>query len=329
MGSIGNANGAANGSGTPSKAFATLLTKKSYLAGALVLHQSLVENKSAYPLVVFATKELPQDARDILGRRGIHVREIEYLQPPPDKQANLDEHDLRFQDTWTKLRVFEMAEYDRLVLLDSDMLCLRNMDELLEMPLDEGWIAATHACTCNPRKLSHYPSDWVPENCGHTQAKLTTPLAASDFSRPTHDRLNSGAVVLRPSKATFDGIVSFLHTDERVPTYKFPDQDLLADYFKDKFLPISYRYNALKTLRYCHAPMWRDEDVKNVHYILKKPWYYQLPAGDPDYETHSWYVRVGSWWDAYSRLQASWDHESDWDVIEATVNRAERRPDQA
>lgn len=112
MGSIGNANGAANGSGTPSKAFATLLTKKSYLAGALVLHQSLVENKSAYPLVVFATKELPQDARDILGRRGIHVREIEYLQPPPDKQANLDEHDLRFQDTWTKLRVFEMAEYD-------------------------------------------------------------------------------------------------------------------------------------------------------------------------------------------------------------------------
>ncbi|GAA5866408.1 hypothetical protein JCM3774_004670 [Rhodotorula dairenensis] len=305
---------------TPSsktKAFATLLTKRSYLPGALVLHQSLQDQRSAYPLVVFATRELPADAREILARRGIKVREIEYLQPPPDKQADLDEHDLRFQDTWTKLRVFEMAEYERLVLLDSDMLCTQNMDELLEMPLEEGWIAAAHACTCNPKKLSHYPPDWVPENCGHTQAKLTTPLAAADFSRPTHDRLNSGLVVLRPSQSTFDGIVSFLHTDERVATYKFPDQDLLADYFQNRFLPISYRYNALKTLRYCHAAMWRDEDVKNVHYILKKPWYCQLPESDPDHETHSW------WWDSFHRLQRSWDGP-DWDVVEGTVNRAPR-----
>ncbi len=40
------------------------------------------------------------------------------------------------------------------------MLCTQNMDELLEMPLEDGWIAATHACTCNPKKLSHYPADW-------------------------------------------------------------------------------------------------------------------------------------------------------------------------
>ncbi len=110
--SIGNGNGNGNARPATSKAYATLLTKRSYLAGALVLHQSLVEQQSAYPLVVFATQELPQDARDILQRRGIRVREIEYLQPPADKQADFDEHDLRFQDTWTKLRVFEMAEYD-------------------------------------------------------------------------------------------------------------------------------------------------------------------------------------------------------------------------
>lgn len=133
-------------------------------------------------------------------------------------------------------------------------------------------------------------SSRIPENCAHTRASLTTPLSADEFSLPTHDRLNSGLVVLRPSQATFDGIVDFLNTDERVPGYKFPDQDLLADFFKDRFLPISYRYNALKTLRYCHAPMWRDELVKNVHYILKKPWNCQLPEGDPDYDTHKWCV---------------------------------------
>lgn len=46
------------------------------------------------------------------------------------------------------------------MLLDSDMLVRKNMDELIEMQLEGGWIAATHVCACNPRKLSHYPRDW-------------------------------------------------------------------------------------------------------------------------------------------------------------------------
>lgn len=55
-------------------------------------------------------------------------------------------------------------------------------------------------------------------------------------------------------------------------------------------MPLSYRYNALKTLRYCHAPMWRDDEAKNVHYILDKPWNKRVEKGDEDAnaETHSW-----------------------------------------
>lgn len=132
----------------------------------------------------------------------------------------------------------------------------------------------------------------IPENCGHTRAKLTTPLPASQFTLPTHSRLNSGLVVLRPSASTFSSIVSFLHTDPRVATYGFPDQDLLADFFEGRFRPLSYRYNALKTLRYAHEEMWRDEDVKNVHYILKKPWQYKLPREDRDGETSAWCVHL-------------------------------------
>ncbi|GAA5854672.1 hypothetical protein JCM8547_004931 [Rhodosporidiobolus lusitaniae] len=301
------------------KAWATLLTRTNYLQGALVLHHSIVKSGSKYPLVVFATEELPQVARDILAQKGIAIHDIDFLSPPKDQEKDFDEHDLRFRDTWTKLRVFQMSEYDRVVLLDSDMLVTSNMDELLEMPLEEGWIAASHACTCNPKKLVHYPKNWIPENCGHTRAKFTTPLSPSHFTLPTHDRLNSGLVVLRPSQHTFDAIYAFLLTDPRVPTYGFPDQDLLADFFLGKFLPLSYRYNALKTLRYCHPEMWRDEDVKNIHYILKKPWAFTLPEGDPDAETHQ------LWWDAFAELEASWGDAPHWDVIEAQVNRELRK----
>lgn len=48
----------------------------------------------------------------------------------------------------------------RVVLLDSDMLIRKNIDDLIEMPLEEDWIAAAHVCACNPRKLAHYPADW-------------------------------------------------------------------------------------------------------------------------------------------------------------------------
>ena len=49
----------------------------------------------------------------------------------------------------------------RVVLLDSDMIILRNMDELMAMDLPSDHIAAAHVCSCNPRGLTHYPKDWL------------------------------------------------------------------------------------------------------------------------------------------------------------------------
>lgn len=55
-----------------------------------------------------------------------------------------------------------------MVQLDSDMLVLANMDELMDVKLDppdmhgEGdrVFAACHACVCNPMGKPYYPSDW-------------------------------------------------------------------------------------------------------------------------------------------------------------------------
>jgi hypothetical protein len=52
-------------------------------------------------------------------------------------------------------------------------------------------------------------------------------------------------------------------------------------------------YNALKTLRSqaVHGAIWRDDAVKNVHYILSpKPWDNKA-RGDSAEETWHW------WWD--------------------------------
>jgi len=84
-------------------AYVTLLTAPSYLPGTLVLELTLRLVGSKYPLVVMVTPGLPQDARDVLKRRGIRTKEIDHLQPE-EGTYHLGGHYSRFKDTWTKLR---------------------------------------------------------------------------------------------------------------------------------------------------------------------------------------------------------------------------------
>lgn len=83
--------------------YVTLLTKTSYLPGVLVLEYTLRSVGSEYPLVVMATPALPPETRGILARRRIKVIDIQSLQPKTGLHT-LSAHDVRFADTWTKLR---------------------------------------------------------------------------------------------------------------------------------------------------------------------------------------------------------------------------------
>lgn len=83
-------------------AYATLLTKDSYLPGALTLDYSLKSVQSRYPLVVLVAPTLPRHTKDVLIRCGVPYREIQSLQP--GNESILAKADERFADTWTKLR---------------------------------------------------------------------------------------------------------------------------------------------------------------------------------------------------------------------------------
>jgi hypothetical protein len=94
---------------SPKAAYVTLLTKASYLPGTLVLDHGLRTVGSKYPLVVMTASSLSSEARDVLHKRGIMTREVEMLQPKQGSHA-LATHDVRFSDTWTKLRSMALFE---------------------------------------------------------------------------------------------------------------------------------------------------------------------------------------------------------------------------
>jgi alpha-N-acetylglucosamine transferase len=111
------------------------------------------------------TDAFPPEGHAALDARHIPKQRVEYLLPAAGKDYS---NDPRFYDCWSKLTPFSLTEYERVVQLDSDMLVLRNMDELMELELDppeEGGsgrrvFAASHACVCNPLGKTHYPEDW-------------------------------------------------------------------------------------------------------------------------------------------------------------------------
>ena len=294
MGSLGPAQD------EPKRVWTTLVTNTNYFAGLFTLQYSLKKSGSKYPLVALCTDGVPADGIAALEKRNITWKKIPYLLPSVPKEYG---NDPRFYDCWSKLAPFSLTEYDRVVQLDSDMLVLKNMDELMELPLDspdmngEGnrVYAASHACACNPLKKPHYPKHWIPENCAFTSQHGTPDEAQHTGPEPTAGigSPNGGLVVVNPSQGVYDKILQTLKDGKMTGGYEFADQSLLGDRFYGRWVGLPYTYNALKTLRWkgVHDTIWRDDEVKNVHYILSpKPWDEKLEEMKD--ESHKWWYNL-------------------------------------
>ncbi|KAF3070881.1 Galactinol synthase 1 [Daldinia childiae] len=292
-----------NGWYDPTKIWTTLLTNRGYFGGLLVLHHSLRRHRSKYRLVVMVTRAVEEDTEymDAFAAAGISTIVVDKIEPAPrDGKIN--------KGTWEKLAPWSFTQYKRVVLLDSDQVILQNIDEMMEVEIPEGWIASTHACTCNPRKLPHYSKDWVPANCAFTAADQETgqPALITPQSPNNHHLLNSGTVILEPSKAQFDALIDAMNTHPDVPNMIFFDQDLLAIVYRGRWKPLPYHYNALKPMRACHDGLWNDKHVKILHYILNKPWKSRsYDAKDTIESTHK------LWWDEYAQVEKEWTESKD------------------
>ncbi|KAJ4410537.1 hypothetical protein N0V91_002024 [Didymella pomorum] len=93
-------------------------------------------------------------------------------------------------------------------------------------------------------------------------------------------------------RARRNHLQSRLQPHPKTAEYTFPDQSLLSDLFYGRWVALPYVYNAFKTLRWkgVHDAIWRDDEVKNVHYIMSpKPWETRHMHHDEDLVVHGWF----------------------------------------
>ena len=281
-------------------AYATLLTRPSYLAGAILLAYTLTKHSPTTPLIILYTPEtLPEESIAALRTEARHsnviLRAVEHLRLPEGKSEDVDVDGKagggkgdgkggaggmvaeRFIDTWTKLRVFQLPSLNisKLCFLDADMMIFRDPSPLIfEPPLTENHLLASHVCVCNLDHDAWAPSSWNPENCAFTPISNASDIAPAEANHPTRGIMNTGTFVFRPSASIEEKVLGAFQTATltHLKSLKFPDQDFLNEVFAGDWDSLHWSCNALKTWRYWHGNFWRDREVRVLHYIVDKPW---------------------------------------------------------
>ena len=117
-------------------AYVTVLSTDNDLPGGLALDESLRLCKSQYPLHVLVGSGVSETVHAILAKAGIPTTRLPPLAiPEAIRQANrISDHHRHWAGVFEKLFVFSFSRFRKLVLLDADMIVIKNIDELFGKP---------------------------------------------------------------------------------------------------------------------------------------------------------------------------------------------------
>lgn len=229
-----------------SRAFVTLVTNADFATGAGALLRSLALTGTTAERVVMHTGGVPDASLRDLEARGATLVAVDLLPTSPEFDARHAKgriHGLNpftrgvkppFHtplDNFAKLRLWELP-HERVVFLDADTLALRNIDRLFDYP-----------------ELCAAPN--VYEGLG-------------DFRR-----MNSGVLTARPSRETFDRLLTAL--DQPGAYWPRTDQTFLQAAFPGWHgLPV---FDNLLQYVWLNLPaLWSWEEVRVLHFQYEKPW---------------------------------------------------------
>lgn len=111
-----------------SEAYATLLYGDEFLLGVRVLGKSLRNVGATKDMVVLVSQGVSAEAIDMLKAERWIVKRIGLVENPNDKRTR----PARFWGVYTKLEVFNLTEYKKVVYLDADTIVIRPLEELFE-----------------------------------------------------------------------------------------------------------------------------------------------------------------------------------------------------
>ncbi len=224
-----------------------------YLTGAIVVGYTLMKTNTALDRVILVTPDVSDEYKLYLADVFTHVIDIEYTKVSSEI---FSEQNTRFRDVFTKLESLGLTQYDKIILLDLDMIIAQNIDHLFKL-------SAPAAC------LKRF---YVPYG---------KPIPASMIcqGKKLVGSINAGLMLLKPDLEEWDLIKKDIVQDKQINKYKYPEQDYLSLRYCGKWTSITFNYNfqfgLTNRVKKCH---YKIDDIYVIHYSSSyKPWSDLIP----------------------------------------------------
>lgn len=224
---------------TPKYAFATFLTGTSanvtdendnhdtYLVATRILiyqllHAPETRSKTDIPFVVLVTEEVPESKRARLRKDGAIVKEVQHIHG----EGWEDPASPSWADVLTKLRLWELVEYDRVAFLDGDTILTRPIDGVFDDLAVKQLTTLSNSEAINPDEAP-LPPKYSFAAITQLATAHSYPPTLENHSFPNPDYLNAGFMVLQPSLDLFAYYISLTRVSSDRFDHAFPEQNLL------------------------------------------------------------------------------------------------------
>ncbi|KAF2106641.1 hypothetical protein BDV96DRAFT_558783 [Lophiotrema nucula] len=182
-------------------------------------HDPGTRSPNNYPFLVLVTKEVTQSKREQLKREGAIVKEVAQVVPPGHEKGG------PWVDMVTRVRMFEMIEYDKVMYLSPDHLITRPVDGIFE---------DTAAQLQQNRKLTSKGATKPAEAPQPSTYIFASTSSAGDFNHklppPRGLKTNGDCLLYKPSKELFNYYVSLATLKAKGSHGAYPSEEPLWNY---------------------------------------------------------------------------------------------------
>ncbi|XP_060199455.1 UDP-glucuronate:xylan alpha-glucuronosyltransferase 2-like isoform X2 [Lycium barbarum] len=114
---------------TRREAYATILHSSGiYVCGAITLAQSLLRTGTKRDLILLLDEKISEPKRDALIKAGWKLRFIKRIRNTRAEKNSYNEYN------YSKFRLWQLTDYEKIIFIDADIIVLRNIDLLFHFP---------------------------------------------------------------------------------------------------------------------------------------------------------------------------------------------------
>jgi alpha-N-acetylglucosamine transferase len=169
-----------------------------------LLYRPETRTRRDIPFLIIVPPHVSKAKRDILSSEGATIIEVPLLNPDNWTASPAEP---RWIDQFTKLRLFEQTQYDRILYMDTDMLLTKPLDSIFSED-----VVATPQWTANDKQAMHEREASLPET--YIIAGTTDNGRPGNFHpaiRTEETQMNGGFWCMQPSTTLFNYYVTLLN----------------------------------------------------------------------------------------------------------------------